>query len=189
GGKVELGLLPIGALGMIGATVVAALSLQFTPGLVAGIILIGFFTGFYIVPLFTLLQHRAPRTSKGDFIATSNFINVTGAILASLLFFMLVKTAKVVGVARSVPQEDIARGRLISLTQHWGPVYLEVEDPVFGRKAQAAGLTAASSGGPMQALLALSLPPEDLARFRVRRFIKHGDSTLAARSPYKHLRG
>ena len=59
------------------------------PALVVCIILIGFFTGFYIVPLFTLLQHRAPKTSKGDSIATSNFINVTGAIAASLVFYGL----------------------------------------------------------------------------------------------------
>ena len=51
----------------------------------AAITLIGFFTGFYIVPLFTLLQQRAPKTSKGDSIATSNFINVVGAIVASLV--------------------------------------------------------------------------------------------------------
>ncbi len=107
GGKVELGLLPIGAVGMIVAAVVAALSLQFVPGLVACIILIGFFTGFYIVPLFTLLQHRAPKTSKGDSIATSNFINVTGAILASLVFFGMDWAARKTGLAPELPQEDV----------------------------------------------------------------------------------
>ncbi len=86
-GKVELGLVPVGALGMSLATIVAAFALQSLSSLVAGIIAMGFFTGFYIVPLFTLLQHRAPRASKGDAIATSNVINVTGAILASLVFF------------------------------------------------------------------------------------------------------
>ena len=45
GGKVELGLLPIGALGMIAATVLAAVFLHFIPGLIGCIILIGFFTG------------------------------------------------------------------------------------------------------------------------------------------------
>jgi MFS family permease len=107
GGKVELGLLPIGSLGMIAATVVAALSLAWTPGLIGGIILIGFFTGFYIVPLFTLLQHRAPRTSKGDSIATSNFINVTGAILASLVFFAMDWAARQSGLATKLEQRDV----------------------------------------------------------------------------------
>ncbi|HEV3204641.1 MAG TPA: MFS transporter, partial [Gemmataceae bacterium] len=87
GGKVELGLVPLGAVGMIVATIVAAGAIFFTPGLIGALVLIGFFSGFYIVPLYTLLQHRAPKTSKGDLIATSNFINVTGAIIASVLFF------------------------------------------------------------------------------------------------------
>lgn len=113
GGKVELGLVPVGAVGMIIAAFTAALLLHHVPALVVCIIAIGFFTGFYIVPLFTLLQHRAPKASKGDFIATSNFINVTGAIAASLLFFVLVKAAHMTGVAPELVQTDRVReGRL-----------------------------------------------------------------------------
>src|SRR5262249_11620299 len=97
GGKVELGLVPLGALGMILFAAVGALTLPWLPGLVACIILIGFFTGFFILPLYTLLQHRAPKTSKGDAIATSNFLNVTGAIAASLLFYVLVTAAQLFG--------------------------------------------------------------------------------------------
>jgi MFS family permease len=99
GGKVEVGLVPVGAVGMMVATSVAALSLGNTYALIACIILIGFFTGFYLVPLFTLLQHRAPKTSKGDAIATSNFINVTGAILASGVFAMMDYSAIKAGLA------------------------------------------------------------------------------------------
>ncbi len=99
GGKVEVGLVPVGALGMILATLIAALTLDYTPGLIVCIIGIGFFTGFYIVPLFTLLQHRAPKASKGDSIATSNFINVLGAMLASLVFFLLDFGATHTGIA------------------------------------------------------------------------------------------
>jgi hypothetical protein len=114
GRKVELGLVPIGALGMIVAAVVAAAVLGWLKGLIACIILIGFFTGFYIVPLFTLLQHRAPKTSKGDSIATSNLINVTGAIIASLLFFVLVFAAQRSGLAPLVEQKDrVAVGTLV----------------------------------------------------------------------------
>jgi hypothetical protein len=107
GGKVELGLVPIGALGMVAATLIAAVFLGWLEALVACIILIGFFTGFYIVPLFTLLQHRAPTTSKGDSIATSNFINVTGAIMASLLFFLLVFAAQRSGFVPLLKQKDV----------------------------------------------------------------------------------
>src|SRR4051812_39828060 len=66
GGKVELGLVPLGCLGMIAATLTAGLAIDQTPVLVTALIVIGFFSGFYMVPLYTLLQHRAPKTSKGD---------------------------------------------------------------------------------------------------------------------------
>ncbi len=120
GGKVELGLVPIGALGMIVAILVAALALDRLGSLVVCLTLIGFFTGFYIVPLFTLLQHRAPKTSKGDAIATSNFINVTGAIVSSLLFFLLVAAAHVSGITPTVPLAGQFEGELSE-----DPVYEE----------------------------------------------------------------
>src|SRR5262249_53890379 len=93
GGKVEVGLVPLGAVGMVLATTVAAFGLFNLPLLIACIILIGFFTGFYLVPLYSLLQHRAPKISKGDSIATSNFINITGALAATAVFSTLHGTA------------------------------------------------------------------------------------------------
>ncbi len=113
GGKVELGMVPIGALGMIAATLIAACALDFLPALVVCITLIGFFTGFYIVPLFTLLQHRAAKTSKGDAIATSNFINVTGAIIASVLFYLLVSAAHVTGITPRIAPATQVEGVLV----------------------------------------------------------------------------
>ena len=83
GGKVEVGLVPIGSIGMAIVAAAAAFLLGYVPGLIACIVLIGLFTGFYLVPLYSLLQHRAPKTSKGDWVATSNFLNVTGAIAAT----------------------------------------------------------------------------------------------------------
>jgi MFS family permease len=112
GGKVELGLVPIGALGMIAATLIAAFALDRLQALIVCLTLIGFFTGFYIVPLFVLLQHRAPKTSKGDAIATSNFINVTGAIVSSVLFFLLVSAAHVSGITPRIEQKDRIEGSL-----------------------------------------------------------------------------
>lgn len=93
GKKVELGLIPIGGIGMVLITCLAALLLGYGPGLVGCIIMIGFFTGFYLVPMFTLLQHRAPKEQKGEVVSTSNFVNVVGAIAASVLFFVIVRVA------------------------------------------------------------------------------------------------
>jgi MFS family permease len=129
GGKVELGLVPLGTVGMITALLIAAATIFWDFGLVALLILIGFFSGFYIIPLYTLLQLRAPKTSKGDLIATSNFINVTGAIAASLLFFLLVYAAQSVGLVPLVPQEDnYARGTLAAAPtfEHGRPVEARV---------------------------------------------------------------
>ncbi len=98
GGKIELGLVPFGAVGMIVSAAVAGLVIGAPTSLIVALVLIGFFSGFYIVPLYTLLQHRAPKTSKGDLIATSNFINVTGAIVASLLFYGVAYMAARLGV-------------------------------------------------------------------------------------------
>jgi MFS family permease len=113
GGKVELGLVPVGAVGMVLATLVATVLLGWVPALVVCITLIGFFTGFYIVPLFTLLQQRAPKMSKGDLIATSNFINVTGAIAASLVVLMADFSAQMLKITPIVPQTDREAAELL----------------------------------------------------------------------------
>jgi 1-acyl-sn-glycerol-3-phosphate acyltransferase len=126
GGKVELGLVPLGAVGMILSLVLVAFTLDNETALVSCLISIGFFTGFYIVPMFTLLQHRAPKASKGDLLATSNFVNVVGAISASVLFKGLVLLAAWVGITQSVQPKAVARGTLISLDSFSRPSSFEV---------------------------------------------------------------
>src|SRR5204863_1134779 len=113
GGKIELGLVPVGCIGMILATFSAGLAIEHTGVLVAALVVIGFFSGFYMVPLYTLLQHRAPKTSKGDLVATSNFINVTGAIAASILFLCLVKVGQWTNVTPRVDQQEAYAGKLV----------------------------------------------------------------------------
>jgi MFS family permease len=136
GRKVELGLIPIGAAGMVFGCVLAGFSLGYIPGLVACTILIGVCTGFYLVPLFTLLQYRAPKSSKGDMVASSNFINVTGAIAASLLFAALVGVAKVTEFIPRVAETDaVAAGTLQARDLVRGrPVYIEVSGLAVGRR-------------------------------------------------------
>ena len=113
GGKIELGLVPLGAVGMIISLLFAAVSLNQQAGLIACLVAIGFFTGFYIVPMFTLLQHRAPKASKGDLMASSNFVNVVGAIMASFLLWMLVKAAAWAGITQAVQPNLLIRGELM----------------------------------------------------------------------------
>jgi MFS family permease len=144
GGKVELGLVPLGAVGMIASLVFVAFTLDAETALVACLVAIGFFTGFYIVPMFTLLQHRAPKSSKGDLLATSNFINVLGAMSASILFKLLVLIAAWVGITESVQPVEQARGELKVLDYEGGrPARFEVEpaaanEPLFRRSSRIA---------------------------------------------------
>lgn len=116
GGKVELGLVPIGAMGMMMAAGLASLSVAMhsTLGLVVTIACIGFFSGFYIVPMYTLFQHRAPKQSKGTMVATSNFVNVTGAILAQLFFYGVVNLTHGVGLSEELKVRDVVAGRLVT---------------------------------------------------------------------------
>ena len=127
GGKVEVGLVPIGSFGMAIAAGVAAFLLGDVPALVVCIVLIGLFTGFYLVPLYSLLQHRAPKTSKGDWVATSNFLNVSGAITATVLFWLLAQAAIYTGVAPRLPTQDVLSGELGEVKgERDRPEYVEV---------------------------------------------------------------
>jgi acyl-[acyl-carrier-protein]-phospholipid O-acyltransferase/long-chain-fatty-acid--[acyl-carrier-protein] ligase len=92
GAKVELGLVPVG--GVFIALATAGLALVTKDGgstgpTVACLILIGIAAGLYIVPLYTLLQHRAPKQSKGSLVATSNFLNSTAGLVAVAAFLVM----------------------------------------------------------------------------------------------------
>jgi MFS family permease len=134
GKKVELGLIPIGGIGMVLVTCLAAVLLDRVPGLVTCIVFIGFFTGFYLVPMFTLLQHRAPKQQKGEVVSTSNFVNVTGAIAASVLFFAIVSLAHFTNFAPRLLHEphDVhnriqeAYLTVVQFDAHHRPVFVQV---------------------------------------------------------------
>ncbi len=128
GGKIEVGLIPIGIVGMIIGGILQAFFIDQVSMLIVFIIFSGFFTGFYVVPLFTLLQHRAPKASKGDVVATSNLINVTGAILASLVFLLVVKVAHFSGTCPQINMTEIGRGKINTLElEHGRPIRYSIE--------------------------------------------------------------
>ena len=140
GGKIEMGLIPIGIIGMVFGLIGEALFLDHLGFLISFIITTGFFTGFYVVPLFTLLQDRAPKSSKGDVIATSNLINVTGAILASFLFFIIVKMAHLFGVCPEIQLYKITEGNLKSIQlSHGRPISYELSiTTIDGNKTETS---------------------------------------------------
>lgn len=89
GDRVELGLVPVGGIVLVVLFLVLALA-RGQETLVTGLLfLIGLSAGLYIVPLYTLMQHRAPRDQKGNVVAASNFVNVAGGVVSVLLFYAL----------------------------------------------------------------------------------------------------
>jgi MFS family permease len=129
GKKIELRLVLLGTIGMTTLLLLGAYFIDTISILTCCIIGIGLFTGFYIVPLFTLLQHRAPKGSKGDMIATSNCVNTTGAIAATILFKVVVVVAHVSGLTPPVVEKDkFASGKLVQMELVEGrPAYFEVQ--------------------------------------------------------------
>ncbi|RJS93697.1 MFS transporter [Salinisphaera sp. Q1T1-3] len=100
GGRIELGLVPFGAAGLVvfslhlgfagvaapsqPAGLAAFLALDGSWRVLADLGLIGLFGGFYIVPLYALIQERAPRERLSRIIAANSVINALFMVLASL---------------------------------------------------------------------------------------------------------
>jgi acyl-[acyl-carrier-protein]-phospholipid O-acyltransferase / long-chain-fatty-acid--[acyl-carrier-protein] ligase len=89
GDKVELGLVPLGSFGVALFSLWLA-SPAFSYGetclALAGL---GFAGGVFVVPLNAMLQQRSGREEKGQLIATNNFLNTGGILLASGFLWLL----------------------------------------------------------------------------------------------------
>jgi 1-acyl-sn-glycerol-3-phosphate acyltransferase len=100
GRRVEIGLVPFGSIGLTlfgldlyfarsgPATLheLSALAFIGAPGswrIVADFVLVGVFAGFYIVPLFALVQSRAPKNELSRVIAGNNIINALFIVAAA----------------------------------------------------------------------------------------------------------
>jgi acyl-[acyl-carrier-protein]-phospholipid O-acyltransferase / long-chain-fatty-acid--[acyl-carrier-protein] ligase len=116
-GKIEMGLIPIGALGMtifgallyfrlpaealagwlsavafhqgssmatkLGTLIVAAVRLR-----IPDLSLLGFFGGFFAVPLNAMIQHRPRPEQKGGVIAVANLLSFVGVFLAAGAYYL-----------------------------------------------------------------------------------------------------
>ena len=103
GGKIELGLVPFGSIGLsVFAIDLAIAGMRFAPH--AGVLpvldfvrsgagarilidlaLIGVFGGFFIVPLYALIQHRSKPSLRSRIIAGNNILNALFMVLAAVL--------------------------------------------------------------------------------------------------------
>jgi acyl-[acyl-carrier-protein]-phospholipid O-acyltransferase / long-chain-fatty-acid--[acyl-carrier-protein] ligase len=88
GGKIEYGLIPLGA---IGITVFSAFLYAPHQTLLSSLIhlsLLGFFGGFFAVPLGALIQHRPKPEQKGGVIAAANLLSFVGIFLAAGAYWL-----------------------------------------------------------------------------------------------------
>lgn len=83
GDKVELGLAPIGSIGMgVFAVALAQSGRSFTLAAI-NLTIVGMFGGFFAVPLNALLQQKSGNDEKGRLMAINSFLNMVGIALAS----------------------------------------------------------------------------------------------------------
>ncbi|HEY8716415.1 MAG TPA: acyl-[ACP]--phospholipid O-acyltransferase, partial [Candidatus Acidoferrum sp.] len=88
GGKVEYGLIPLGAVGItVFGLLLGAPNLAFTYvlGLLAAL---GFSAGFFAVPVNALIQHRPDDKQKGGVIAAANLLSFVAIALATGMYYV-----------------------------------------------------------------------------------------------------
>ncbi|WP_213152330.1 MULTISPECIES: MFS transporter [unclassified Neochlamydia] len=88
GKMVELGLVPIAALGVAICCFMIDLfshNLVMVMGLV---ILVGFFGGIYEIPLDSYVQVASPKKNRGQIVAATNFLSYIGVLCASIMLYL-----------------------------------------------------------------------------------------------------
>jgi acyl-[acyl-carrier-protein]-phospholipid O-acyltransferase / long-chain-fatty-acid--[acyl-carrier-protein] ligase len=160
-GKIEMGLIPIGALGMtifgallyfrqpaelladwlstaafhqgstaavkFGNSIVSAVRLR-----IPDLSLLGFFGGFFAVPLNALIQHRPRSEHKGGVIAAANLLSFVGIFIAAGAYYFFST------VFHQTPAGVFLDGSILTLVITAASIYL-LRDSLFSffRKSQA----------------------------------------------------
>ena len=89
GGKIEYGLVPLGALGLTIFSFVLGRPNQTFHSLWPLLGVLGFFGGFFIVPISALLQHRPSKEQRGAVLAASNLLSFVGIFAAAGVYWVL----------------------------------------------------------------------------------------------------
>jgi acyl-[acyl-carrier-protein]-phospholipid O-acyltransferase / long-chain-fatty-acid--[acyl-carrier-protein] ligase len=88
GKDVELGIVPMGAIGLAIAPVLLHNAPANLPTVLAIILLLGVSAGLFSLPLQTFIQMRTEAEIRGEVLAASSFINWIGILIASALTFL-----------------------------------------------------------------------------------------------------
>jgi acyl-[acyl-carrier-protein]-phospholipid O-acyltransferase / long-chain-fatty-acid--[acyl-carrier-protein] ligase len=89
GGKIEYGLIPLGSFGMMACAVALSLPALTFGKVAAGLMALGFFAGFYAVPVNAIMQHRPRKQDKAGVLAAQNLLSSAGAFLAAGVYFLM----------------------------------------------------------------------------------------------------
>jgi acyl-[acyl-carrier-protein]-phospholipid O-acyltransferase/long-chain-fatty-acid--[acyl-carrier-protein] ligase len=89
GNKVEYGLIPLGSLGLSVFGILLSLPGLSFPVVLTLLAVLGFFAGFFAVPINALIQHRPEEADKGGVIAAANWISWVGIGAATTLYYVL----------------------------------------------------------------------------------------------------
>jgi len=89
GGKIEYGLIPLGSVGLTFMAALLGRSRLSFAQVAANLSLLGFFGGFFIVPIAALLQHRPDKENKGGVLAAANLLSFVGILAASGIYYFV----------------------------------------------------------------------------------------------------
>jgi acyl-[acyl-carrier-protein]-phospholipid O-acyltransferase/long-chain-fatty-acid--[acyl-carrier-protein] ligase len=87
--KIELGLVPLGALGLSFFAMQLGFNYHSYTSVLVTLFFLGISSGFYIVPLNTVIQFESPADQRGRIIATNNFFSFAAMLLASVAIYFL----------------------------------------------------------------------------------------------------
>jgi acyl-[acyl-carrier-protein]-phospholipid O-acyltransferase/long-chain-fatty-acid--[acyl-carrier-protein] ligase len=93
GGKIEYGLVPLGAFGLSAMSTSLCVGRLSPAGALVRLSLLGFAGGFFIVPVTALLQHRPDKEKKGEVLAAANLLSFVGIFLVWPVHYVLTQKA------------------------------------------------------------------------------------------------
>ena len=112
GQKIEYGLIPFGALGMVVFSCLMSVESPSKALAYGGVGGLGFFGGFFLVPILALVQQRPDKKDKGTVVAASSTLTFLAILLSAGAYFLLTSD-KVLGL--SPQQTFLAIGVLMFL--------------------------------------------------------------------------
>ncbi|HVU46880.1 MAG TPA: acyl-[ACP]--phospholipid O-acyltransferase [Terracidiphilus sp.] len=89
--KIEYGLIPLGSIGMTATGLALGAVHHGLSGSAALLGVLGFFAGFFAVPVNALIQHRPAEKDKGGIIAAANLLSFVGIALSSGVYFVFTR--------------------------------------------------------------------------------------------------